>query len=188
MGDHHLSAVDARINCDMHHIEQNLDGIGSSEGLKSLPPDFGRAGSSEGAMRSINLIESSFHRVLVMAAATSLVMLALLASKSYYFRTAETAISSRIDVKRPAPDTAAKIEETSFVTSPTIDTNPFFFGTGDGSNGYYAERPAETVISSRIDVKQPAPDAAAKTEQTSFVTSPTIDTNPFFFGGLAWPL
>jgi hypothetical protein len=143
-------------------------------------------------MRSINLIESTFHRVVVVAAATSLVMLALVASKSYYFRTAETAISSRIDVKQPAPDAAAKTEKTSFVTSPTIDTNPFFFGTGDGSNGYYAdERPrptAETAISSRIDVKQPAPDSAAKTEETSFVTSPTIDTNPFFFGGLAWPL
>jgi hypothetical protein len=33
--------------------------------------------------------------------------------------------------------------ETVFiVASPTIEANsPFFFGTGDGSNGYYAERP-----------------------------------------------
>jgi hypothetical protein len=31
-----------------------------------------------------------------------------------------------------------------FVTSPTIDSHPtFFFGTGDGSNGYYAERPLQ---------------------------------------------
>jgi hypothetical protein len=28
------------------------------------------------------------------------------------------------------------------VPSPVIETNPkFFFGSGDGSNGYYAERP-----------------------------------------------
>jgi hypothetical protein len=94
-------------------------------------------------MRSIDLIESRFHRVVVVAAATSLVMLALFASKSYFFRTAEAAIGSRIDMKQPAPNAAAtKTEEISFVTSPTIDTNPkFFFGAGDGSNGYYAERP-----------------------------------------------
>ena len=29
-----------------------------------------------------------------------------------------------------------------FAKSPTMDTNPqFLFGCGDGSNGYYAERP-----------------------------------------------
>jgi hypothetical protein len=93
-------------------------------------------------MRSIDLFESTFHRVGVVAAATSLVMLALFASNFYYFRAAETAISSRIDVKQAAPDAGAKTEEISFVTSPTIDTNPkLFFGAGDGSNGYYAERP-----------------------------------------------
>jgi hypothetical protein len=98
--------------------------------------------SSEGTMRTIDLIESSFHRVVVVAAATSLVTLALLASKSYYFRTNETAINSRIEVKQPVPVPAAKTEEISFVTSPTIETNPkFFFGSGDGSNGYHAERP-----------------------------------------------
>jgi hypothetical protein len=91
-------------------------------------------------MRTIDLIESSFHRVVVVAVATSLVILALLGSK-YYFRADETAIDSRI-VQQSAPGPAAKTEEVSFVASPTIDTNPkFFFGAGDGSNGYYAERP-----------------------------------------------
>jgi hypothetical protein len=93
-------------------------------------------------MRSIDLIESTFHRVGVVAAATSLVMLALLVSNSYYFRTIGTAISSRTDIIHPPPDASAKAAEISFVTSPTIETNPkFFFGAGDGSNGYYAERP-----------------------------------------------
>jgi hypothetical protein len=93
-------------------------------------------------MRSIDLIESTFHRVVVVAAATTLVMFGLLASKSYYFRAAETAIGSRINIKQAAADEAPKTEAIYFVTSPAIETNPkFFFGAGDGSNGYYAERP-----------------------------------------------
>jgi hypothetical protein len=41
-------------------------------------------------------------------------------------------------------ETFATIEPVTlrFVPSPVIETNPeFFFGTGDGSGGYYAERP-----------------------------------------------
>jgi len=37
------------------------------------------------------------------------------------------------------------VEPAAFVIepSPVIDTSPqFYFGTGDGSNGYYAEQPA----------------------------------------------
>jgi hypothetical protein len=37
------------------------------------------------------------------------------------------------------------VEPAAFVIvpSPVIDTNPqFYFGTGDGSSGYYAEAPA----------------------------------------------
>jgi hypothetical protein len=95
-------------------------------------------------MRSIDLIESRFHRVVVVAAATSLVMLALLVSNSHFFRAVETVVVSRADVKQSDTETAAKAEQTSFVVSPTIDTNPkFFFGAGDGSNGYYAERPRQ---------------------------------------------
>jgi hypothetical protein len=33
------------------------------------------------------------------------------------------------------------------VTSPTIDTNSeFFFGSGDGSSGYYAAEPPEPTL------------------------------------------
>lgn len=93
-------------------------------------------------MRSIDLSGSTFHRVVVVVAATSLVMLALFAVKSYSSGAAEIPGDGRTDVKRPIPNGAQKAEEISFVTSPTIDTNPkFFFGAGDGSNGYYAERP-----------------------------------------------
>jgi hypothetical protein len=42
---------------------------------------------------------------------------------------------------------AAEIPATlEIVPSPVIDTNSeFFFGSGDGSNGYYAEQPEPTV-------------------------------------------
>ena len=34
-------------------------------------------------------------------------------------------------------------EPVAFVTSPVMDKDPqFFFGCGDGSNGYYAQQPA----------------------------------------------
>jgi hypothetical protein len=93
-------------------------------------------------MRSIDLSGSAFHRVVVAAAVTCLVMLALFAVKSYSSSAAETLGIGRVDVKKPVPNGAQKAEETSFVASPTIETNPkFFFGAGDGSNGYYAERP-----------------------------------------------
>jgi hypothetical protein len=49
--------------------------------------------------------------------------------------------ASSTDVSRPAANQEPATEEASFVTSPTIETNPqFFFGSGDGSNGHYAER------------------------------------------------
>ena len=39
-------------------------------------------------------------------------------------------------------------EAVSIVASPTIETNSqFFFGSGDGSSGYYAERPELTLLS-----------------------------------------
>ena len=38
-------------------------------------------------------------------------------------------------------------EAVSFVASPVIDTNSeFFYGSGDGSSGYYAERPEPTPV------------------------------------------
>jgi hypothetical protein len=45
-------------------------------------------------------------------------------------------------VSGPAANQEPATEKVSFVTSPTMETNPqFLFGSGDGSNGYYAERP-----------------------------------------------
>jgi hypothetical protein len=93
-------------------------------------------------MRVVRLSESCLHRVVVVAAATTLVMMALVTVKSDYFGIDNSNTIGRVDVNQANRKQAAEIERTAFVSSPTIDTNPkFFFGTGDGSNGYYAERP-----------------------------------------------
>jgi hypothetical protein len=53
--------------------------------------------------------------------------------------------SSQIVVVAPAGPASANGSATlEIVPSPVIDPNPvFFFGTGDGSSGYYAERPLD---------------------------------------------
>jgi hypothetical protein len=83
----------------------------------------------------------AFHRAPFVAAATAIVIVALL-SLPYLPATVDSKPADRVD---SGLRTAAQTPETAritFVTSPTMDTDPkFFFGTGDGSNGYYAERP-----------------------------------------------
>jgi hypothetical protein len=95
-------------------------------------------------MRATGLGESSFRRVVVIAGATAAVMIALLFAKPFYSATTANAPSSA-DVSQPVAESAT--ETVSIVASPTIDTNPqFFFGCGDGSNGYYAEQPEPTLL------------------------------------------
>jgi hypothetical protein len=93
-------------------------------------------------MTAKSLAESAFYRVVVVAAATTLVMTAVVFAKPFYSAGNDSTPTGPAragqSVKGQAPETV----EVSFVTSPTMDTDPkFFFGTGDGSNGYYAERP-----------------------------------------------
>jgi hypothetical protein len=93
-------------------------------------------------MRAMSLGDSCFHRMVVVAAATTLAVTALLTAKPYYFGIADSNKTSRVEASKSNPNQASEIGRISFVPSPTIETNPkFFFGTGDGSNGYYAERP-----------------------------------------------
>jgi hypothetical protein len=97
-------------------------------------------------MRATGLAESGFRRVVVIAGATAAVMIALLFAKPFYSATTATALT-RADVSQPVAHQEPATETVSIVVSPTIDTNPqFFFGTGDGSNGYYAERPEPTLL------------------------------------------
>ena len=64
----------------------------------------------------------------------------------------ERNLLSSADVSQPIADRDPVPETVSFVTSPTIDTNSeFFWGCGDGSNGYYAERPEPTLALVRYE-------------------------------------
>ena len=67
--------------------------------------------------------------------------IALLFAKPFYSATTAK-VPSSADVSQPVADQEPATEAVSIVASPTVDTNPqFFFGCGDGSNGYYAEQP-----------------------------------------------
>ena len=91
-------------------------------------------------MKAMRLGESCLHRVVVIGGATAVVVIALLVAKPFY-----SAMTSSADVGRSVASQAPAIETVLFVASPTIETNAkFFFGTGDASNGYYAERQAPT--------------------------------------------
>ena len=107
----------------------------------------------ERAMRAMGLGESGFRRVVVIAGATAAVMIALLSAKPFYSATTDPrAANSSADVYQPVAHQEPEIETVSFVTSPTIDINPqFLFGSGDGSNGYYAEQPEPTLALVRYE-------------------------------------
>ncbi len=105
----------------------------------------------ERAMRATGWSESGVRRVVVIGGATTAVMIALLFAKPFYSATTAEAPSSA-DVSQPVADQEPATETVSIVASPTIDTNSqFFFGCGDGSNGYYAERPEPTLALVRYE-------------------------------------
>lgn len=96
-------------------------------------------------MRATRLSESAVHRVAVIGGATAIVIIALLFAKPFYLAMINATTPSSANESRPVANQVPATEEVSFVVSPTIETNPrFFFGSGDGSNGYYAERPEPT--------------------------------------------
>jgi hypothetical protein len=72
------------------------------------------------------------------AAATAVVI--LLIAQPFFYTPTEPKAGANASLSQPvlAPEPVTL----KFVPSPVIETNPkFFFGSGDGSNGYYAERP-----------------------------------------------
>jgi len=84
-----------------------------------------------------------FRRLVVIAGATVAVIVALLLVKPIYsLATYETAAIS-VDVNQHVADQGRQIGTASFVASPTIDNQQLFYGTGDGSNGYYGEGPKQ---------------------------------------------
>jgi hypothetical protein len=91
------------------------------------------------------LAESTVHRVAVIAGCTAIFLIAALVAKPFYSATIAPKASNSADESRPVANQEPVLERASFVASPTIETNPkFFFGSGDGGNGYYAERPERT--------------------------------------------
>jgi len=90
--------------------------------------------------------ESDVLRVAAIGGGTAAVMVAILLANPFYSAIA----SSKVPVGPHASQTVANqkpaTETASIVPSPAIDTNgQFFFGSGDGSNGYYAEQPEATL-------------------------------------------
>jgi hypothetical protein len=93
-------------------------------------------------MRAMGLDDSCIRRVVVIGGATAIVMTALLFGKPFYSVMTVPRETNGADVSQPVADQKPPTEGVFFVTSPTMETNPqFLFGSGDGSNGYYAERP-----------------------------------------------
>jgi hypothetical protein len=97
-------------------------------------------------MRATSWHESCALRVVVIGGATAAVMIALLFAKPFYSATTATALT-RADVIQAVAHQEPATKTVSIVASPTIEANSqFFFGAGDGSNGYYAERPEPTLL------------------------------------------
>jgi hypothetical protein len=69
----------------------------------------------------------------------------LVLAKPFYSAMADSKASANADVSQRVAAHEPATEAVSFVTSPTMDTSSeFFYGAGDGSAGYYAERPEPT--------------------------------------------
>ena len=100
-------------------------------------------------MTATGWAESGVRRVVVIGGATAAVMVALLFAKPFYSATTAKGPSGA-SVSQPVKDQEPATEAVSFVTSPTIDYQ-FFFGSGDGSSGYYAERPELTLALVRYE-------------------------------------
>jgi hypothetical protein len=91
----------------------------------------------EGAM---SWDESDILRVTAIGGATAAVIVALVLAKPFYSAMADSKASANADASQPVAAHEPATEAVSFVTSPTIDTSSeFFYGSGDGSSGYYAD-------------------------------------------------
>jgi hypothetical protein len=96
------------------------------------------------------LVTTSEHRAFrlaIVAGIAILVVIGLLIAGSVISTTSDATTGTRITA--PAFSTLASVESLGpktfdIVSSPVIEPNPvFYFGTGDGSAGYYAEQPRD---------------------------------------------
>ena len=80
------------------------------------------------------------HWAAIIGSAAAAVVIGLLTARSFFYTVTDSKAGANAtpsqSVTAPAPVTS------EIVPSPVIETNPqFFYGTGDGSNGYYSEGP-----------------------------------------------
>jgi hypothetical protein len=94
----------------------------------------------ERAMGAASWSQSGVRRVMAISGATAAVIVALLFGKPFYSATADTKVPISTEVGQRFADQEPALEIASSSTSIGADSD-FFFGCGDGSNGYYAERP-----------------------------------------------
>jgi hypothetical protein len=75
-------------------------------------------------------------------------VIGLLIAESFFYTPTEPKAGANASLTEPLP--VPEPVTLKFVPSPVIETNPkFFFGSGDGSNGYYSESPANDRLSGR---------------------------------------
>ena len=82
----------------------------------------------------------ALRRAAMIGGSATAVVIALLIAQSFFHTPKEPEAGADAGVSQPiaTPEPVTL----RFVPSPVIETNPkFFFGSGDGSNGYYSERP-----------------------------------------------
>jgi len=93
-------------------------------------------------MTAMGFGNSDVRRVAAIAGATAVVMVALLLGNPFYSAVANTKAPTSADVSKSVAHQEPATETAFFAISPSDDANSeFFFGAGDGSNGYYAEQP-----------------------------------------------
>ena len=96
--------------------------------------------------------ESDVLRVSAIGGATAAFMVALAFANPFYSATADSKAPVTAHVSQPVAAHGPGTEAVSFVASPVIDTSSeFFYGAGDGSSGYYAERPVPTLAVVRYE-------------------------------------
>ena len=79
---------------------------------------------------------------IIIGGAAAAVVIALLTAESFFYTATNPKAGANASLSQPAADPGPVTFE--IVPAPVIDTNAqFFYGTGDGSAGYYSERPIQ---------------------------------------------
>jgi hypothetical protein len=89
------------------------------------------------------------HWVAIAGCAAAAVTIGLLTDQAFLYAAAEPEAAAHVTLSETVTTPEPTYRE--IVPSPVIDTNAqFFFGTGDGSNGYYAERPNQAEKTDKV--------------------------------------